>query len=51
LYKQTGVDAWALSLKQRFLQESLQALDDIAVLTNRKQPLIELAQYLIQREQ
>jgi geranylgeranyl diphosphate synthase type II len=51
LYKQTGVDAWAISLKQRFLQESLQALDDIAVLTNRKQPLIELAQYLIQREQ
>jgi geranylgeranyl diphosphate synthase type II len=51
LYKQTGVDAWALSLKHRFLQESLQALDDIAVLTNRKQPLIELAQYLIQREQ
>lgn len=51
LYKQTGVDAWAISLKQRFLLESLQALDDIAVLTNRKQPLIELAQYLIQREQ
>ncbi len=51
LYRATGVDAWALELKQRFLDESMQALDDIAVLSARKQPLINLAQYLIQREQ
>jgi geranylgeranyl diphosphate synthase type II len=51
LFRQTGVDAWAIELKQRFLSESMQALDDIAVLSSRKQPLIELSQYLIQREQ
>ena len=51
LFRETGVDEWALSLKQRFLQEALQALDDIAVLSNRKQPLTELAHFLIQREQ
>jgi geranylgeranyl diphosphate synthase type II len=50
LYRETGVDAWALELKQRFLDESMQALDDIAVLSARKQPLINLAHYLIQRE-
>lgn len=51
LFKQTGVDGWAIELKKRFLHESMQALDDIAVLSSRKQPLIELSQYLIQREQ
>lgn len=51
LYRQTGADSWAIELKQRFFDESIQALEDIAVLSARKQPLIELAQYLIQREQ
>jgi geranylgeranyl diphosphate synthase type II len=51
LFRQTGVDEWALQLKQRFLEESMQALEDIAVLSTRKKPLIDLAHYLIQREQ
>ncbi|MFM7672690.1 MAG: polyprenyl synthetase family protein [Bacteroidota bacterium] len=51
LYRKTGVDAWALELKKRFLDESFAALDDIAVLSARKKPLTDLAHYLIDREQ
>lgn len=50
IFRAAGVDAWALELKHRFLQEAMTALDDIAVLTVRKKPLIDLAHYLIQRE-
>lgn len=50
IFRNIGIDAWALELKQRFLAEALHALDDIAVLSVRKKPLIDLAQFLIQRE-
>lgn len=50
LFRRTGVDAWALELKKRLLDEAMQALDDIAVLSSRKEPLIGLAHYLVQRE-
>ncbi len=50
LFRRTGVDAWALQMKERFLNEAMQALDDIAVLSARKEPLTGLARYLIQRE-
>lgn len=50
VFRKTGVDAWALELKKRFLNEAMSALDDIAVLSVRKKPLIDLAHYLIQRE-
>lgn len=50
IFRSTGVDAWALELKQRFLSEAMASLDDIAVLSVRKKPLIDLAHYLIQRE-
>ena len=51
IFRETGVDAWALELKQRFLDEAMSALEDIAVLSIRKKSLIDLAHYLIQREQ
>jgi geranylgeranyl diphosphate synthase type II len=50
LFRDCGVDEWALRLKDRFLDEALAHLEDIAVLTRRKQPLRELAQFLIQRD-
>ncbi|RYD94940.1 MAG: polyprenyl synthetase family protein [Sphingobacteriales bacterium] len=50
LFRATGVDAWALELKNRYLQEALGHLDDVAVLSKRKEPLRELALFLIQRE-
>jgi geranylgeranyl diphosphate synthase type II len=50
LFRDTGVDAWALALKNRYLDEALRHLDDIAVISERKAPLRELALYLVQRE-
>ncbi|MBM3914899.1 MAG: polyprenyl synthetase family protein [Sphingomonadales bacterium] len=50
IYKNSGVDQWALSLKQQLLDKALDNLEQIAVLSARKEPLRELAAYLIQRE-
>jgi len=50
IYKRCGVDQWALSLKQEFLDKALNSLEQVAVLSARKVPLRELAAYLIQRE-
>ncbi len=50
LYKACGIDAWANQLKEQYLQTALKHLEDIAVLAVRKQPLKELAGFLIQRE-
>ena len=50
LFKTCNVDAWANSLKEKYLQTALQHLEDIAVVSSRKQALIELAGFLIQRD-
>lgn len=50
VFKNCGVDEWASKLKDRFLTEALTHLEDIAVLSKRKEPLKSLAAYLIQRE-
>lgn len=50
IFRACGVEAWAGELKEKYRQLSLQHLDSIAVLSSRKQPLLELAQYLLQRE-
>ena len=50
IFKDCKVDEWALQLKEKYVQIALQHLEDTAVLLNRKKPLIELAEYLIQRE-
>ncbi len=50
IFRACGVDAWAMELKNKYLDEALHHLDDIAVLSGRKAPLRELAQFLVQRE-
>ncbi|HAI84891.1 MAG TPA: polyprenyl synthetase, partial [Chitinophagaceae bacterium] len=45
-----GVQSWALDLKQTYLNEAMSHLEAVAVVKNRKQPLLELAAYLIQRD-
>jgi geranylgeranyl diphosphate synthase type II len=37
-------------VKRTYLQEALKHLDDIAVLSKRKEPIRELAGFLIQRQ-
>jgi geranylgeranyl diphosphate synthase type II len=50
IYRNCKVDEWALQLKNKYLDEALRHLDDIAVLSKRKEPLRELAYFLIQRD-
>ncbi len=50
IYQDCGVGDWANKLKDQYLSIALKHLDDIAVLSIRKKSLIELANYLIQRD-
>ncbi|WP_276502254.1 polyprenyl synthetase family protein [Terrimonas pollutisoli] len=50
LFHDCKVDDWALQLKNQFLDEAFNHLEDIAVLSGRKQPVKDLAQFLVQRE-
>ena len=50
IFKACNVDDWAKALKEKYLQTALQHLEEIAVVSVRKKPLIELAEFLIQRD-
>lgn len=50
VYKECKVDEWALELKNKYFDEALNHLADIAVLSKRKEPLRELALFLVQRD-
>lgn len=50
VYKDCKADEWALQLKNKYFDEALTHLEDIAVLSKRKEPLRELALFLIQRD-
>ncbi len=41
---------WALELKNKYLDEAFDHLEDIAVLSKRKEPLRELAHFLVKRD-
>lgn len=51
LFRSCKVDEWAEKEKERFQQLAFQSLDSIAVLSNRKTALMELANYLLNRQQ
>lgn len=50
IFKDCKVDDWAKELKNKYLQTALQHLEDTAVVKARKQSLMQLADFLIQRE-
>jgi geranylgeranyl diphosphate synthase type II len=50
IFRDCKVDEWARELKEKYLQTALSHLDDIAVLSNRKKPLQELAAFLVSRD-
>jgi geranylgeranyl diphosphate synthase type II len=50
IFTNCGADKWAMQLKDKYLQTALKHLEDIAVLNIRKEPLKELAEFLIQRD-
>ena len=49
IFKQCKVDEWAESLKVKYMNEAFEHLENIAVMDIRKKPLIELANYLMNR--
>ena len=49
LYNECGVPEWANNLKAKYMDEAFAHLEEIAVVSNRKQPLIDLANYLMNR--
>lgn len=51
IFRACKVDAWAEDLKQKYMQEALAHLEAIAVVAARKKPLIDLANYLMNRIQ
>ncbi|MCW3465384.1 polyprenyl synthetase family protein [Chitinophaga nivalis] len=51
LFHSCKVDAWAEKEKERFQELAFRRLEDIAVLSKRKMPLMELADYLLNRQQ
>ncbi len=50
LYKACNVDDWAKELKTKYMNTAMQHLEDIAVVSVRKKPLQELADYLVSRD-
>lgn len=50
IFKDCKVDNWAQQLKNKYLQTALMHLEETAVLSKRKKPLQELADYLMMRE-
>ncbi|HUR66766.1 MAG TPA: polyprenyl synthetase family protein, partial [Chitinophagaceae bacterium] len=50
LFRDCKADQWTLQLKNKYLDEALSHLEDIAVLSKRKEALKDLAIFLVQRE-
>jgi geranylgeranyl diphosphate synthase type II len=50
IFKTCKVDEWAKELREKYTREAYQHLDDIAVISYRKEPLKQLAAYLTQRD-
>jgi geranylgeranyl diphosphate synthase type II len=50
IFKACGVDKWALDLKSKYVAEAFRHLEEIAVVSSRKEPLKQLAGFLVQRE-
>jgi geranylgeranyl diphosphate synthase type II len=50
LFHACGVDTWVQELKEQYRAAAYQSLEDIAVLSVRKEPLRMLVDYLLQRE-
>jgi geranylgeranyl diphosphate synthase type II len=50
LFHDCKADEWALELKNKYLDQAFEHLEDVAVLSKRKEPLKELARFLVKRE-
>jgi geranylgeranyl diphosphate synthase type II len=50
VFDDCGVNKWAANLKEKYITEAFEHLEEMAVVTSRKEALRQLAQFLVQRE-
>ncbi|RTL60428.1 MAG: polyprenyl synthetase family protein [Sphingobacteriales bacterium] len=50
IMKACNADAWAKEFKEKYVLQAMNHLEEIAVMSKRKEPLRELAQFLVQRD-
>lgn len=50
LYRKFGVDSWARNLKDEFMQKAWSCMEDIAVVSIRKEPIRQLTEFLVKRD-
>jgi geranylgeranyl diphosphate synthase type II len=50
IYKSCNLDEWAKELKQKYFKIAMEHMEEIAVVSCRKKPLEELANYLMERD-
>lgn len=50
IYRSCNVDDWARDLKQKYFSIAMDHLEEVAVVSSRKKPLEELANYLMDRD-
>jgi geranylgeranyl diphosphate synthase type II len=50
VFDDCGVNQWAANLKEKYITEAFEHLEEMAVVTSRKEALRQLAQFLVQRE-
>jgi geranylgeranyl diphosphate synthase type II len=51
LYKATGADTACRQAAEQYSNKAFESLDDVAIPSKRKQPLRDIAEYLLKREQ
>ena len=50
IFRDCKADEWSVELKNKYMDEAFMHLEDIAVLSKRKEPLKELMHFLVKRE-
>jgi geranylgeranyl diphosphate synthase type II len=50
IFRECAIDTWAFDLKEKYINTAFKHLEDTAVLSVRKEPLKQLAYFLVQRE-
>ena len=50
IYKECNVDAWAMELKEKYYQQAMHYLEDVAITSSRKIHLADLAKHLLNRD-
>lgn len=50
IFDDCGVNKWAANLKEKYITEAFEHLKEMAVVSVRKEPMRELAHFLVQRE-